>query len=345
MATRKITWAAVAALLVAAWLQPGTADSAEIYKWRDASGVLHFTDTPPPETDYQEMRASTPAAASALPEPFEAGAAVRRPSVRGLFWKVSSDTAPASYILGTIHSEDERVLALAPPVVEAFEDAGGLVLEMVPDTAAMATAAAAMLYLDGRSLRDALGRTLFERSAAALAAYGIPGMVAERMKPWAVMATLSMPRPKTGQFLDVVLYRRAGELGLPVYGLETPREQVAVFDSIDEQDQALLLEQTLDQLPQIPGMLEEITRTYIAGDLDAVARLAEATMGTKPSQLARAFMRRLNDERNTRMVQRLEPFLAEGNIFIAVGALHLTGEKGLLRLLQAAGWNVSPVPL
>ena len=43
------------------------------------------------------------------------------------------------------------------------------------------------------------------------------------------------------------------------------------------------------------------------------------------------------------MVDRMAPRLAEGNAFIAVGALHLPGEKGVLNLLQQGGYRVSAV--
>jgi uncharacterized protein YbaP (TraB family) len=37
------------------------------------------------------------------------------------------------------------------------------------------------------------------------------------------------------------------------------------------------------------------------------------------------------------------PLLDEGGVFIAVGALHLSGEKGLVALLREAGYTVTPV--
>jgi uncharacterized protein YbaP (TraB family) len=41
------------------------------------------------------------------------------------------------------------------------------------------------------------------------------------------------------------------------------------------------------------------------------------------------------------MAERALPFLEEGGAFIAVGALHLPGEAGLVELLRAKGYTVT----
>jgi uncharacterized protein YbaP (TraB family) len=41
------------------------------------------------------------------------------------------------------------------------------------------------------------------------------------------------------------------------------------------------------------------------------------------------------------MVERMLPHIAERSAFIAVGALHLPGEEGILSLLEQRGYRVS----
>jgi uncharacterized protein YbaP (TraB family) len=55
-------------------------------------------------------------------------------------------------------------------------------------------------------------------------------------------------------------------------------------------------------------------------------------------------MTRLNDDRNRRMVRRMIPYLEQGNSFIAVGALHLAGPRGILALLRKNGYTTESVP-
>ena len=54
-------------------------------------------------------------------------------------------------------------------------------------------------------------------------------------------------------------------------------------------------------------------------------------------------MTRLNDDRNRRMAQRIIPYLEQGNSFIAVGALHLAGSRGILALLRQSGYDTEPL--
>jgi hypothetical protein len=44
------------------------------------------------------------------------------------------------------------------------------------------------------------------------------------------------------------------------------------------------------------------------------------------------------------MAQRIIPYLEQGNSFIAVGALHLAGPRGILALLRQSGYTTAPVP-
>jgi uncharacterized protein YbaP (TraB family) len=54
-------------------------------------------------------------------------------------------------------------------------------------------------------------------------------------------------------------------------------------------------------------------------------------------------MKQLSEERNLKMAQRVQTHLAAGNAFIAVGALHLIGESGLLVQLRQRGYRLSAI--
>ena len=55
------------------------------------------------------------------------------------------------------------------------------------------------------------------------------------------------------------------------------------------------------------------------------------------------FERRLITDRNHHMADRGAPLLDEGNVFMAVGALHLIGDEGLVELLRQKGFTATPV--
>ena len=104
-----------------------------------------------------------------------------------------------------------------------------------------------------------------------------------------------------------------------------------------------MLESTVAYANQTDQLQEELTRFYLARDLAAIQRfMIEPALRSEPD-ITRAFLQRLIVARNRTWLARIKRLLAAGNAFIAVGALHLPGETGLLRLLQAAGFRVSRV--
>lgn len=259
---------------------------------------------------------------------------------RGLLWEIGRPGQPASYLFGTIHSEDPAVLELPVPVRQAFAAAHGVVLEVLLDLDSMLYSSRVMLLDEGRRLSDITGQALFERAARAIRSRGIPEVVLQRMKPWAAAVTLSMPAQETGEVLDMRLYQQALQAGKPVFGLESIYEQLAVFDDLPEQDQLVLLRDALDNFPVIDAMHRELLDAWKQGDLVKLMEINAVAMQTGDRQLAEDFQERLITGRNRLMAERMQPYLQEGNVFIAVGALHLPGAKGLLKLLEQRGYTV-----
>jgi uncharacterized protein YbaP (TraB family) len=89
--------------------------------------------------------------------------------------------------------------------------------------------------------------------------------------------------------------------------------------------------------------MEKLLQAYLQRDLAAMWRIGEADMARRPElkPLKEVFYQRLLFDRNTRMVERMRPQLKSGAAFIAVGALHLYGDKGLLSLLAREGYTVT----
>jgi uncharacterized protein YbaP (TraB family) len=311
--------------------------SGDIYKWRDENGVLHYSDTPPPDLE-RDSRKALEADRSSPAKSVPADSANR--FIKGTFWKISKKGSAPSYLLGTIHSEDKRVLQIPPVVEVALNQADSFTMEVVMDKNTMGRAAIAMLYLDGNNLKKVLGDKLFQRVAAAMASKGIPPQASAKMKPWAVIATLGMPKPETGQFLDMVLYHRAKQQGKKIFGLESLEEQISVFDDMSIEDQIYVIREMLDYLPEMSKQTEAMIAKYLSGDIQGLLEFAEEAAKKGNRRISEDFYRRLNNDRNPRMVARMAPRLQEGNAFIAVGALHLPGRDGVLQLLTDLGYSL-----
>jgi len=90
-------------------------------------------------------------------------------------------------------------------------------------------------------------------------------------------------------------------------------------------------------------MQAELLAAYKQRDLGRLLAISEASMQAGDQRLADDFQRRLVDDRNQHMAERVQPYLRQGKAFVAVGALHLPGKTGLLERLQQQGYTVTPV--
>ena len=269
---------------------------------------------------------------------------------QGLLWKIeTSGSRPhggtPSYLFGTMHSDDPRIATVPVQVQQALATSKSFCMEMMTDMTTMINMSKSMLFTNGKTLQTVIGEQLFEQLTPLMLKRGIPAQALAMFKPWAVFLTLSAPPQKTGRFLDLVLYESAKQQNKPVCGLETAEEQVSVFEGTSLEDQVLLLQQIVKDPGALDQQLEQLTDKYLARDIAGLVALSREFNDATPQEQksAEVFLRRVIDDRNVRMVERMLPRLKQGSAFIAVGALHLPGEKGLLQLLTERGYTVSAV--
>lgn len=262
---------------------------------------------------------------------------------KGLLWKIERAGASASYLLGTIHSEDPRVMKLAPAVQRPFDASASFTMEVILDMQAMIDSTQAMLFADGNDLRKVLGAPLYGKVAPLMSDRGVPESMLNTFKPWAVFVTLSMPKQRTGVFLDSALFGAAVEQNKRIYGLESVQEQLGVFDRMTLAEQTRLVADTVKNYGQLNQAFEEMIAAYLKRDLAALQAVSDKYSAMDDKQLTDRLMTELIDVRNLRMIERMVPRLREGNAFIAVGALHLPGKQGLLQLLEQQGYRVTAV--
>lgn len=257
-----------------------------------------------------------------------------------LLWEVRADGRAPSFVFGTIHLSGQRVAQPSPAVTSALMGSRQFGMEVVLDLDTLMRIAGHMRYADGQRLRDALDPALHARTLELLAAYGVEGREADSLKPWAAYMTLSLPPDSQGTPLDLVLLGAAQRSGKPVFGLETLEEQVAVFEALPAGEQSTLLLETVCHQEQVQQLTASIVAHYRRGDLAALYAAAQAT----ETAAQRRLMASLLTARNARMAARLVGHLAEGGVFVAIGALHLPGPDGVLARLAASGLALRPLP-
>ncbi len=264
---------------------------------------------------------------------------------RGLLWRVTRKDVAPSHVYGTIHVADARLAELPPQVKKAFDGAKSLMLEFVPDRYARERFLEAAMFLDHQTLEQKIGAEDFERAVQHLAPIGLSREFINRLKPWGVLLNLRNPGGQDGSPLDTVLLQLARERRMPLAQIEGVEEQIFTFDEFPMESQVALLKHSLANGAELRELAERTLDAYLAKDLAAIWRLREQFVARHPAiAVHQAVMtKRVVHDRSVVMAFRMQRQLRRGDAFVALGALHLYGEKGVLALLEADGYQATRV--
>ena len=264
---------------------------------------------------------------------------------QALFWSIQKDSETAGYLLGTIHSEDPRVLDFTEEFLLKLKSNSVFAMEMVPDLPTLARLTEYMRYPPEITLESVIGVERFKDLTSALSVYKVPKDFINRMKPWAAMMTLSTPPPETGFFMDLSLSLRASGNGLTVVGLETLEQQLSFLENMPMPMQLALLDQAIAEFDEVRETHDQMVNTYLLNNLVELQKVTDEQLEAVGDDAGAYFIESGINARNLRMVERLSSELENNTVFVAVGALHLPGEKGLLSLLRKRGFKLSPLDM
>jgi len=269
---------------------------------------------------------------------------------KGLLWRVERSGLAPSYVFGTIHVTDERVLDLPEPVTSAFAESDTAVFELLITPDVQTALARRMLFSDGTRLSSLLGTELFDATSEIARQYGLIPTVLEMVKPWALVALFASPPEETVKqsrgdpVLDAWLQDEARRQDKTLLALEEPNEQIDALEGMAIDEQIALLRATVDNKEDVDDAFDQTLQFYLDRDLAGLESLMEPDPTIELDlDVLEAFNQRLILERNDLMAERLLPIMQQGGVFVAVGALHLPGPNGLLQQLSDAGYDVRPV--
>ncbi|HYT16586.1 MAG TPA: TraB/GumN family protein [Burkholderiales bacterium] len=262
----------------------------------------------------------------------------------GLLWRVSKPGVPPSYVFGTIHVADPRILELPEPVNRALARSRRYYMESFQGEREAARLFEAAQFEDGRRLEPLIGAEAYGKVAAMLRERRVPEETIARIKPWAALANVTVtPEDYERTTLDQKLVGLARARKLRVLGLEGIEEQISVFDRIPVETQIGLLKHALDHRDELAAMIEPTVQAWIKRDLAGIHAASERVAMRYPevAEHYRVLHRLVVENRSIVMAHRLFMPLREGRAFIAVGADHLYGEQGMLALIEQQGYRVA----
>ena len=282
--------------------------------------------------------------------------AAKTPNGKGLLWKIEKAGQQPSWLFGTMHMTDPRVTELTPAARDAFDASETIVIETtdILDQAAMMANLIKhpelMMFTDSTTLTSLMTPEDAAAVEAGLKARGIPPASVAKMKPWMLSALVTLPacelaRKNAGTpVLDAKLAADAEAAGKKLASLETAKSQLEAMASLPMEFHLKGLADTLKLGDRIDDVIETMIVLYTQGETAAFWPLFKAVLpaGEDEDSDFAAFEKTMITARNGRMAESAEPILADGNAFIAVGALHLPGREGLIELFRAAGYTVTP---
>ena len=289
-------------------------------------------------------RARALAAALALALALALPAAAAERFAKGLLWQVSRQGVAPSYVFGTIHLPDPRVLEIPEPVLRALAEARIYAMETPQAEGHQWRLYEAAQFEDGRTLASVVGDETFGQVRAALAPRAIPEPVIARLKPWAALANIQVaPEGYAHVTLDERLFALARVQRLKFEVLEGTEEHIAVFDGIPLETQVAMLRHTLEHRDALAAMIEPTLQAWLRRDLAGIRAVNERIAARYPAMTPhyRVFMRHVVEHRSIVMAHRLHLRLRSGRVFVAVGATHLYGDQSLLRLIERQGYRVT----
>lgn len=275
----------------------------------------------------------------------------------GNLWRADKG-ASTVVIAGTLHVPDTRLDGLAKRIDPFLRDADVLILEATSEDeaglAAMAASKPDLFFItEGPTLIDLLSPEDWTKAEEQLSALGIPAFVAAQFQPWYMNLTLAIPPcalalVQTGaKGLDRQLESVALDVGVPIQSLDNVETVIRIFADAPFEDQMDGLRLTLNTTDDSNANTSTLIEAYFDGRTREgweFGRIMVDRAGIENGQA-------LFDEVNTSLLINRnadwEPMIHEmvdgKDAVIAVGAAHLSGESGVLRALERAGYTVAPL--
>lgn len=249
-------------------------------------------------------------------------------------------------LYGTIHALPRDTNWFTPQAARAFANASTLVVEIVPgdDPAALATTLRELGRLPTPvPLASRLPDDLKPRADALLKSIGLPPGALDGMESWLAAITLVQVElaragldPAAG--VDVTLVARARAAGKQLQALETAQGQLALFDTLPEADQRLLLASAVGDAGKTAEQMQGLVAAWAAGDVERILKDFD------DSSLSPELERRLFRNRNAAWADWVQAALKRpGRHFMAVGAAHMAGPHSLIAMLKARGIKVKRI--
>ncbi|MFN3528894.1 MAG: TraB/GumN family protein [Bacteroidia bacterium] len=269
----------------------------------------------------------------------------------GLLWEITGKGLKKnSYLLGTYHLMPGSYVEEIYMADKLLQKSKTIVVETLIDSSLLPSLSLYMVDPEGGSWTNQLSRTELQQLDSCLRALSGMGLdVFGVLKPAAISTSIAMLLSKMAT--DSMFSAYSGppmDLQIAQGAKASNKQAVVGLESMADQFELLYNHEPIDtQLAQLRSMMLDIDSlipwaqalalAYMQQDEAAMMALLAKHQGSMGSTEA------LLDARNKRWMEQLPALMKSKPCFIAVGALHLYGEAGLIAELRKAGYKVKAV--
>ncbi len=255
-----------------------------------------------------------------------------------LLWKIEGgEFKDPSYLFGTMHVDDERAFNFSDAVLPAIENCEKFALEVHSDsiiTKMYTKLVNKDAYLTFKKILNEkefkkLSDRFFEINGYKIedSSIGDPNLLISLLEP-------SMDKESDKSlFVDLHLLQHAKTMQRHIIGLEDIDSQLNYFELLSPEKQKEFLLKTIKyNTKTFKKQYEEMVEIYLTGDLKKIDDRIKSFNGYDFEM----------EQRNEVMCQSIIRESENSSVFSAVGAAHLTGDKGLIQMFKDKGYKVTP---
>ena len=259
---------------------------------------------------------------------------------KSLLWKIEGKNGKTSYLFGTIHLISSDNFFMPAKAEKAFAACDFLMMEL--DISNQTEMMSMMKYAnmaDGQTIDKLVSKEDYTLLDSTLQAETGMGMALfNTFKPF-IIESMLIQKMIDGDLksYEAVFAEMSAETEKPIVALETVKQQMELFDDLPYNEQMTDLMKYVKGDEDTKALFKEMVDMYIAEDVSSLYNYMDDYFPDK------IWMEKLLFSRNATWVPKIENALQENSLFIAVGAGHLGGDKGLINLLREAGYKVKAV--
>lgn len=263
-------------------------------------------------------------------------------------WQVEKGEGKV-YLLGSFHVLPPNYEWFNGILRSSFEGSQELVMEAEITPEATAAIQAMVIknafFTGGDNLQNHLDDVHYGKMLSyAKKLMGLEEATARKSKPWFIAIQMSLISfmssgmdPNSG--VDKFLEGEARQKQKTISGLETPLDSMTALIDHPLTVQAAMLSDTLDKLDDFETYMNEYLEAWASGDAARLAKTMVDDMAEQPEMYQALLV-----DRNKKWLPAIEGHINSGKtIFIVVGAAHLVGQDGIIRMLRAKGYTVDKI--